>query len=98
RAATGRSAPAGIREEVRFAEACAIHWGSAATQARYIMARDAGGDRRLFVRQEKDAARQLHALQSEDSRIGFEASNQYYYVPLDLVEKVIHCRWLEAGG
>ena len=36
-----------------------------------------------------------------DSRIGFEASNQYYYVPLDLVEKVLNCRdlldrWLPA--
>ena len=29
--------------------------------------------------------------ETRDSRIGFEASNQYYYVPLDLVEKVINC-------
>ena len=35
----------------------------------------------------------LHALQSRDSRIGFEASNRDFYVPLDLVEKVINCRW-----
>ena len=44
-------------------------------------------------------ARRLHAIQTRDSRIGFEASNQYYYVPVDLVEKVINCqdlltRWL----
>jgi hypothetical protein len=43
----------------------------------------------------------LHAVQSRDSRIGFEASNQYYYVPVDLAEKVINCqdlltRWLPA--
>jgi len=26
-----------------------------------------------------------------DSRIGFEASNQYYYIPLDLAEKIVNC-------
>ena len=46
------------------------------------------------------AAKRLHQLQSADSRIGFEATNHYFYVPLDLVEKVVHCRWLldETGG
>jgi hypothetical protein len=39
-------------------------------------------------------ARELFTLASQDSRIGFEASNHYYYVPLDLVEKVINCRAL----
>jgi hypothetical protein len=39
-------------------------------------------------------ARQLYALVREDSRIGFEPSCQYFYLPLDLVEKVVNCRWL----
>ena len=39
-------------------------------------------------------ARRLHALQSVDSRIGFEASNHYFYVPVDLAEKVVNCRYL----
>ncbi len=39
-------------------------------------------------------ARQLFTLVREDSRIGFEPSCQYFYLPLDLVEKVINCRWL----
>jgi len=30
----------------------------------------------------------------EDSRIGFEPSCHYFYLPLDLVEKVVNCRWL----
>jgi hypothetical protein len=38
----------------------------------------------------------LHALQSRDSRIGFEASNRYDYTPHDLVEKVINCHWLSS--
>jgi hypothetical protein len=52
-----------------------------------------------LLRAEIESARRLHAIQSRDSRIGFEATNQYYYVPVDLAEKVINChdlltRWL----
>ena len=43
---------------------------------------------------EIDLARQLFTLAREDSRIGFEPSCQYFYLPLDLVEKVVNCRWL----
>jgi hypothetical protein len=41
-------------------------------------------------------ARQLYAIQRRDARIGFESSNQYFYAPLDLVEKVVNCRHLLA--
>jgi hypothetical protein len=44
------------------------------------------------LRSEQALARRLCALQRQDSRIGFEAANQYFYVPLDLVEKVLNCR------
>ena len=54
-----------------------------------------------LLHNELDLARQLYAIQTTDARIGFEATNQYYYVPLDLAEKVINCRdlldrWLPA--
>ncbi len=39
-------------------------------------------------------ARQLFTLVCRDSRIGFEASNHYYYLPLDLVEKVVNCEYV----
>ena len=39
-------------------------------------------------------AKQLYAIAKQDSRIGYEASNHYFYVPLDLVEKVINCEWI----
>jgi len=42
-------------------------------------------------------AQRMYALQSQDSRFGFEASNHYFYVPTDLVEKVINCRSLREG-
>jgi hypothetical protein len=40
---------------------------------------------------EEEHAKVLYALQREDSRIGFEASNHYYYLPQDLVEKDLNC-------
>ena len=89
------SPPPALAEELRFAEVAAIHFASVANQSRAVVARD-GGDSaalaRLCAAEERLAVR-LHGLQSEDTRIGFEASNQYYYVPLDLVEKAINCRW-----
>jgi hypothetical protein len=39
-------------------------------------------------------ARELFALVQQDAHIGFEPSCQYFYLPLDLVEKVVNCRWL----
>ena len=86
-------------EELRFAEAAAIHFASVANQCRAIMARDAGEKANLTHLCEAEAklAVRLHALQSKDSRIGFEASNQYYYTPHDLVEKVINCHWIKAN-
>jgi len=87
-----------LAEELRFAEAAAIHFASVANQTRAVSARerkDSAAVARL-CQAEVELAVRLHKLQSQDSRIGFEASNQYYYVPLDLVEKVINCRWVAA--
>ena len=86
----------GLAEEMRFAEAAAIHFASVANQSRFVRAR-AAGDAALKTRIARDEIRlavRLHALQSRDARIGFEASNQYFYTPLDLVEKVINCQWI----
>jgi hypothetical protein len=101
-------------EEMTMIRAAAIHWRSVAIQSRFVMTRDAlaksgspaDADTHLLrleelISKELALARELFALQSRDSRIGFEASNQYYYVPMDLVEKVLNCRdllerWLPA--
>jgi hypothetical protein len=83
-------------EELTFIEAAAIHFASVANQSRYILAlrtADLKGQRR-FLDAEIKLATRLHALQSRDARLGFESSNQYFYTPHDLVEKVINGRWL----
>ncbi|MDQ1256506.1 MAG: hypothetical protein QG656_1102, partial [Candidatus Hydrogenedentes bacterium] len=98
------------RSDLRLARAAAIHFQSVANQARYVLARDTLADpavspedaQRLraelkcFIESEIALACQLFTLTREDSRIGFEPSCQYFYLPLDLVEKVVNCRWLLA--
>lgn len=96
-----------LKQELSVAETAAIHFRSATNQARFVQARNiltAVTNREDAIRQidllerllkdELQLARRLHSLQSCDSRIGFEASNHYYYVPIDLAEKVINCRHL----
>ncbi len=85
--------------------AAGLHWQSAANQSRFVLARRALAGAKTpaeaaphlseleqALQAELAAARELHRLQSNDSRLGFEASNQYYYVPMDLAEKVLNCR------
>jgi hypothetical protein len=103
-------------QELNVGEAAAIHFRSVANQARFVLERRrlqaakspaevqaARADLERLLRAEMASARQLYAVQSRDSRIGFEASNQYYYVPLDLAEKVLNCqdlltRWLPQAA
>ena len=101
-----------LANELDVAEACAIHLRSVANQARFVMARDAlakaatadeagplAGQLEGLLEGEIELAKRLHAIQTRDSRIGFEATNHYFYVPIDLAEKVVNCtdlltRWL----
>jgi len=91
-------------QELSVGEAAAIHFRSTANQTRFVLARrrlkeakssddahSAYAELQRLLRAEMGLARRLHGLQTRDSRIGFEASNQYYYVPVDLAEKVINC-------
>lgn len=91
--------PPAMAEELLFAEAAALHFASVANQAKAVMARDAADNPALqkLCEAEIKLAIRLHSLQSQDTRIGFEASNQYYYIPHDLVEKVINCSWIASG-
>jgi hypothetical protein len=103
-----------LQEELHVADASALHFASAANQVRFVVARNTAisaqdatvahlhlDNLERLLREEIALARRLYALQMADARIGFEASNQYFYVPLDLVEKVLNChdllvRWLPA--
>lgn len=101
-----------LEAECCVAEAAAIHFRSVANQARFILARrrlaDAKGgapaaadidEVERLLNDELRLARRLYQLQCGDSRLGFEASNHYFYVPQDLLEKILNCqdlldRWI----
>ncbi|MDD4869207.1 MAG: hypothetical protein PHR77_01505 [Kiritimatiellae bacterium] len=99
-----------VEADLRYARAAAISFQAVANQTRFVLARDGllkGGktlppEERLRLRKEIQRcleseivlARQHFMLACEDSRIGFEPSCHYFYLPLDLVEKVVNCRWL----
>ncbi len=96
-----------LQRELGVARAAAIHFRSTANQARFIRLRQklaactqaVAGQALIaqvedLLRRETGLARQLLELQARDSRLGFEASNQYYYVSVDLAEKIVNCRHL----
>jgi len=99
---------ANAMDDLRVAEAAGLHFDSVANQIRFVLARNtllsgklSAAEREAKVRlikeivaEEIDNARRLFTLTREDPRIGFEASNHYYYLPLDLVEKVINCEYI----
>ena len=105
-----------VRADLYFAQAAGICFQSVANQTRFVVARDTLADpggtlspedrRRLrneirrLLESEIVLAKRLYTLTRKDSRIGFEPSCQYFYLPLDLVEKVVNCRWLlgQYGG
>lgn len=76
-----------------FSEVTYLHYRSALNHARFTLEK-----RRNFPDKEKalsivademEAVRRLYALQSRDARIGFEASNQYYYNENTLLAKLV---------
>ena len=89
------------------AQAAGLHFDSVARQVRFVLARDALrsgalspaertkriAELEVIITAEIDNAKRLFTLTRHDPRIGFEASNHYYYLPLDLVEKVINCEY-----
>jgi hypothetical protein len=97
------------RAELCFARAAWIHFSSAAEQARFTAARNALAKSprlapaqreamlarmRQAAQSEARAATDLFRLARENSCLGYEAANQYFYLPIDLMEKVVNCRWV----
>ena len=92
-----------LKLELGIAGAVEIHYRSVANQALFILERralqtanseDARVHRQTILKildSEITLAHRLLVLQAADPRIGFEASNQYYYVGEDLMEKILNC-------
>ena len=87
----------GWDEMLTMARAALVHFSSALHQIRFVEARDAG-DREAMLRvvaDERANVRAAAGLRARDSRIGYEASNHYFYSMNDLCEKMLNLSWAE---
>lgn len=98
-----------IRRDYNIARAAYIHFSSVSNQANFIVYRDSllnektmvsakiilKNKLKVILNKEIELSKELYEITSLDSRIGFEASNQYFYVPQDLIEKVINCEFVK---
>jgi hypothetical protein len=90
---SGEKRAAAARELGLF-RAIENHFRSVVDQSRFVQARTKGDTAAMLAcaRRELETAKRHLALLRADSRIGYECSNHYYYLPQDLVEKVLNCR------
>ena len=82
------------RRELDMFRAEQMHFASCRDQALFVMARDAGNavEMRKYARAELERAKSYWSIVRADSRIGYESSNHYFFVPRDVLEKVLSCR------
>ena len=85
---------AAAEKELAMFRAEEMHFRSLVDQSRFILARNAG-DRaamRAYALRELATAKEYLPIVRADSRIGYECSNHYFYIPRDVVEKIVVCR------
>jgi hypothetical protein len=46
------------------------------------------------VENELTVAKKIYTLVKSDSAIGYESSNHYFYIPQDILEKILNCKYL----
>ena len=89
----GEKGGAAFEEFVRMARACLCHFSSTLNQIRFVRARDGQAGRETLLSiltAERKATLEMMALRAQDSRLGFEASNHYYYGQRELMEKLLN--------
>lgn len=93
-------------KDLGVAETCYLHFKSVTNQIHFYRLRaeyeTAFADARPAIvermakiaREEMELATRQYRIAKHDSMIAFEASNHYYYRPLDLVEKILNCQYV----
>jgi hypothetical protein len=86
------------QEDLAVARTCYNHFASVANQVEFYLLRPKLGTEpvaramREIARREIALAVDQYRIARRHSVIAYEASNHYYYRPLDLVEKIFNCR------
>ena len=89
-----RAAPRAT-EDLDVARTCYHHFLSVAHQVEFYLRRGGDSQRlRQLAEAEIELARLQYPVARRNSTIAYEATNHYYYRPLDLVEKALNCRHL----
>ena len=101
-----------VESEYRFADAARLHFAACANMIdfntfrnRLLEEKDANEQRRIVALIEKtitaelQTARDMYRLAKSDSRIGYESSNHYFYLTIDIAEAIISARhvWQYVG-
>ncbi len=95
-----RSAEAQL--ELAVARTCQTHFESTANQIEFYLLRDESPRKHAsrlmaLAARERELALRQFAVTRDESLIGYEASNHYYYTPLDLLEKALNCEQVIAA-
>ena len=81
-----------LRSVLCWTKVCACHFRSMYNQSRFIQKRDSDGfiDREIIA-EEAALAKIMLKLTKEDSTVGYESSNHYFFTKNTLLEKLINC-------
>jgi hypothetical protein len=82
------------RRDLRISCAALLYFRSISNQVAFHSRRENPGALPPLLRDEIAIASEFLKICRADSRIGFEASLQYFYLPLDVREKIASCRFM----
>ncbi len=85
--------------ELAIARTCFNNFQSVSNQIAFYILRDAGDAEKRkklagLAGREMLLSKDQYFIARNESLIGYEASNHYYYTPLDLVEKMLNCEYI----
>jgi len=84
--------------DLNIARAAMLYFRSVSNYLRFHLRRGEPTQVRAILRDEIPLAEQFLDICRSDSRVGFEASLQYFYLPLDIREKIVSCRYMMEGA
>ena len=100
-----------VESEYRFADAARLHFAACANMIefntfrnRWLEEKDANEKQRLIalientITAELQTARDMYRLAKSDSRIGYESSNHYFYLPIDIAEAIVSARYVKQSA
>jgi len=80
--------------DLRVSRAVGLYFASIANFIRFHAGRQNGGDQiRQLLQKEIELATEFLNITRADARFGYEPSLQYFYLPLDIREKIVACRY-----